>query len=219
MWTQEPVYVRQKREPASSNKSAQSPTSALAAVVVIPKQARVEEAVDDQVALVDVSVPVPVDPVALAPEPLVPSDTADEVTEVKVPSLPALPPPSAPAKPSSLRPRSVFVSEPHAQDMYFNGVWICKCGETDCPYAESGFSPKKQESPRIVVPVWCPELSTSGSSSTDSSGTQRNANKVGYLSSYESGDRELCVISIGARSDSNSSQLQCVSGPVGTTST
>src|SRR6185437_9428080 len=188
MWTQEPVYVRQKREPASSNESAQGPTSALAAVVVIPKQARVEEAVDDQVsppvALVDVSVPVPVDPVALAPEPLVPSDTADEVTEVKVPCLPALPPPSAPAKPSSPpRPRSVFVSEPrpHAQDMYFNGVWICKCGETDCPDAESGLSPKKQES--SVVSVWCPELSTSGSSSTDSSRTQRNAHKVGYLSS------------------------------------
>ena len=55
MWTQEPVYVRQKHE---------NPKSALAAVV-IPKQARVEEAVDDQVsppvALVDVSVPVPVD--------------------------------------------------------------------------------------------------------------------------------------------------------------
>src|SRR6185437_9945394 len=87
MWTQEPVYVRQKREPASSNESAQGPTSALAAVVVIPKQARVEEAVDDQVsppvALVDVLVHVPVDPVALAPEPLVPSDTAGEVTEVK----------------------------------------------------------------------------------------------------------------------------------------
>ena len=215
------VRAAETREPAASNESAQGPTSALAAVVVIPKQARVEEAVDDQVsppvALVDVSVPVPVDPVALAPEPLVPSDTADEVTEVKVPCLPALPPPSAPAKPSSPpRPRSVFVSEPrpHAQDMYFNGVWICKCGDTDCPYAESGLSPKKQESPRIVVPVWCPELSTSGSSSTDSSGTQRNANKVGYLSSYESGDRELCVISVGARSDSNSSQLQCVSGPV-----
>ena len=212
------VRAAETREPAASNESAQGPTSALAAVVVIPKQARVEEAVVDQVshpvALVDVLVPVPVDPVALAPEPLVPSDTADEVTEVKVPSLPAS---SAPAKPSSPpRPQSVFVSEPrpHAQDMYFNGVWICKCGETDCPYAESGFSPKKQESPRIVVPVWCPELSTSGSSSTDSSGTQRNAKKVGYLSSYESGDRELCVISVGARSDSNSSQLQCVSGPV-----
>ena len=93
-------------------------------------------------------------------------------------------------------------------------MWICKCGETDCPYAESGFSPKKQEKPRIVVPVLCPELSTCGSSSTDSSGTQRNANKVSYLSSYESGERELCVITVGARSDSNSSQLQCVSGPV-----
>ena len=190
-------------------------------MVVSPKQARVEVAVDDvSVALMNASVPVPdiVAPVALAAEPLVPSDTADEVVEVKVPSLAspsdaALPPPPNPDSPP--RPRSVFVLEPrpHAQEMYFNGMSICKCGETDCPYEESGFSPKKQDSPRIVVPVWRPDLSAYGSSSTDT-GTQREANKVADLSSYENGERELCVITVGARPDLNSSQLPRVSGPV-----
>ena len=90
--------------------------------------------------------------------------------------------------------------------MYFNGMSICKCGETDCPYKESGFSP------RIVVPVWRPDLSACGSSSTDSS-TQRQANKVAYLSSYENGERELCVVTVGDRPDLNS-QLPRVSGPV-----
>ena len=156
-------------------------------------------------------------PVALASEPLVPSDTADEVVEVKVPSLPASPSATALSPPSPGTPPrpNVFVSEPrpHARDMFFNGMWICKCGETDCPDAESGFSPKKQESPRIVVPVWRPDLSTCGSSSTDSSGGQRQTNKVTYLSSYENGERELCVITLGARQELNSSQLPCVSGP------
>jgi hypothetical protein len=137
---------------------------------------------------------------------------------VKVPSLPAstsvatLPPPS----PASTPPRpSVFVSKPrpHAPDMFFNGMWICKCGETDCPDLESGFSPKKQGSPRIVVPVWHPDLSTCGSSSSDSSGTQRQTNKVTYVSSYENGERELCVVLLGARPELHSSQLPCVSGP------
>jgi hypothetical protein len=98
--------------------------------------------------------------------------------------------------------------------MFFNGMWICKCGETDCPYTESGYSPKKQESPRLVVPVWRADLSACGSSSTDGPGTQRQANKVTYLSSYENGERELCVVTVGARPDSNSSQFPRVSGPV-----
>jgi hypothetical protein len=72
-------------------------------VVVKPKQARGEVAVDDlSVARMNASVPVLdiVTSVALASEGLVPSDTAAEVVEVKVPSLPAstsvatLPPPS-----------------------------------------------------------------------------------------------------------------------------
>ena len=70
------VRAAETQEPAASNESAQGPTSVLAAVVVSPKQARVEVAVDDvSVALMNASVPVPdiVAPVALAAEPLVPS--------------------------------------------------------------------------------------------------------------------------------------------------
>src|SRR6185437_2933625 len=74
-------------------------------------------------------------------------------------ALPAAAPPADPAPVGSTSPdefpahdpRKVFVLEPtpHGKYLRCGGIWTCNCGETDCPYMESGFSPKKEPPPPV----------------------------------------------------------------------
>ena len=83
----------------------------------------------------------------------------------------------------------MFVQEPtpHAKNFFCGGIWVCNCGETDCPYMESGYSPKKEPAPPVLN-QWKPDLTMNGSSSTDCARAQAQSGvpKVTYVSARES---------------------------------
>ncbi len=84
----------------------------------------------------------------------------------------------------------VLPPAPHAKDFFFNGVgWLCKCGETDCEFMESGFSPKKEEPPALLN-QWRPNLVDNGSSSSDYARSQA---KVNCVSKRENGKTDSLV--------------------------
>jgi hypothetical protein len=106
-------------------------------------------------------------------------------------------PPCAPVSAPVSTPSTVAQSvnqydplRPHAKNFRCGGIWMCNCGETDCPYMESGFSPKK-DSPCLVIRN--PDLRMNGSSSTDC-GT-----KVSYVSTRGSNRKDVCVAGVANR--------------------
>ena len=89
------------------------------------------------------------------PAPVVPVPQADQAPVVN----------ASPDEFPTHDPRKVFVLEPtpHGKFLRCGGIWTCNCGETDCPYMESGFSSKK-EPPPPVFNQWNPDLTMNGSS-------------------------------------------------------
>ena len=94
------------------------------------------------------------------PAPVVPVPQADQAPVVN----------ASPDEFPTHDPRKVFVLEPTPHGKFLRCA--CNCGETDCPYMESGFSPKK-EPPPPVFNQWNPDLTMNGSSSTDRVTTYR----------------------------------------------
>ena len=117
------------------------------------------------------------------------SDTSKRLPQVELDAPPALTVVDT-AAPAQDDPPKVFVLEPtpHGKDFLCGGHWMCRCGETECPHIESGYSPKKEEPPPVFN-QWCPDLTMNGSSSTDCART-----KVTYVSRRESGARDASLV-------------------------
>ena len=125
------------------------------------------------------------------------SDTTARLPQAAPAALPDLPLTCAPLSavadvpdevPDEVPARKMFVQEPtpHAKNFFCGGIWVCNCGETDCPYMESGYSPKKEPAPPVLN-QWKPDLTMNGSSSTDCARAQAQSGvpKVTHVSARE----------------------------------